>query len=525
MLRLSQIGFALLCLISVFNAFKVYARDMPQTIRSIEIRRLDIFPEISGKPRFLYELANDLHIVTKEKVIRRELLFKPGDALDPELLAESERNLRELAFIGEVHIHVENQEGQFADVVVVTQDQWSTLTSAIVNRGGGRTILGGALEEFNFLGLGKQIFTEVRHEISEGTQYTLNYTDPQLFFTRWTTQETFISGPFIRNFSAQFVRPFFSLDTRWAGGVAGNAREETLRLFDQGEEASRLELDSKGFEVFGARSFGGRFKKTGIRVGYRFLNRDFSSLAELTTTPLPADELLHTTSARLSLDNLDFIEEKRIDKFSRTEDLTLGNSTSITFGRSGFPVTVGVERFELSFSRREAHRIFTEQYLFAVLSFQTLFEKDTIGSVRLQYYNKLLPQQTLAFNFELDYSEDLEVSRQFLLGGDSGLRGYPAREFSGDKRLLINFEDRIFSSVNILTVALGGVLFLDMGNVWPAGEQIDLADLNYSVGFGLRLGYTKSPNSRVGRIDFGWPLNRGGGFGVVIGIDQVFSVN
>ncbi len=94
-----------------------------------------------------------------------------------------------------------------------------------------------------------------------------------------------------------------------------------------------------------------------------------------------------------------------------------------------------------------------------------------------------------------------------------------------DKRILINIEDRIFTSIDILTVALGGVLFADAGNVWAKGQSINLADLNYSVGFGLRLGYTKSPDSRVGRIDFAWGLSGGGGFGIVVGVDQIFSVN
>jgi outer membrane translocation and assembly module TamA len=89
--------------------------------------------------------------------------------------------------------------------------------------------------------------------------------------------------------------------------------------------------------------------------------------------------------------------------------------------------------------------------------------------------------------------------------------------------MLLNVEDRVFTPINILTVALGGVFFFDAGTVWD--DAVDLSQLNYSIGFGIRLGYTKSPNSRVGRIDFAWPLNRGGGFGVAIGVDQQFTLN
>lgn len=495
-----------------------------RVIREIEIERRDVFNEEDRRPQFLYNWANQLHIVTRERVIRRELLFKPGDIYDLELLEESERKLRALSYFGEVTVAVKDEEEQFVDVLVTTQDQWSTLVSYIFERGGGRTTFGGALEEFNFLGLGKKIFAELRHEVSEGAQLTLRYTDTQLLGSRWTTKQTFITGPFVKSFSANIVRPFYSLDTKWAYGVAGFVDDRTLRFFDRSIETNRYHLQSGGFQVLGARAFGSRFHKKRLQLVYSFTDRDFSSLTDLTTGEIPDDELVHSMTLTTSFENVSFVEETQIDKFVRTEDLTLGNVTSMSLGRTGFPIPQGARRFQLSATRTEAHRFFDKQYVFLTLRFQTLFEKDTIASLRLRYYNKMTKRQTLACNFAFDYADNLEA-RQFLLGGDSGLRGYPAREFSGDKRFLINIEDRIFTPLNILTVALGGVLFLDAGNVWKEGESVNLFDLNYSVGFGLRLGYTKSPDSRVGRIDFAWALSGDGGFGVVFGVDQIFSLN
>lgn len=499
------------------------AQEHPiKIIRSIEITRHDVFPEITGKPAFLYHWANNLHIITRERVIRSALLFKTGDAFDAELLAESERKLRQLSYLGEAKISLKSESADSVDISVVTQDQWSTLGSWILSSGGGRTVLGAAVEEFNLLGFGKRVYNEVKHE-PEGFTYTARYSDPQVFGSRWTTQETFVSGPFLKFFAAQVVRPFYSLDTRWAGGIFGDLSDETIRLFASGEEVSRLRLESESAQVLVGRALGGRFNKTRLQFSYRFQNRDFSDFGELTTTALPNDELLHTITSTLSSESVSFVEEKQLDNFQRIEDITLGNLTTIAIGRSGLPIPKGVKRFEASFRRREAHRFLEKHYIVAIASLRSLFEKDTIGSLRLQYYNKVFRWQTLAMNFEFDYGIDLETSRQFILGGDSGLRGYPAREFTGDKRLLLNLEDRIFTPLNILTVALGGVVFFDAGAVWD--DSVDLSELNYSVGIGLRLGYTKSPNSRVGRIDLAWPLNRGGGFGVTIGVEQQFTLN
>jgi len=495
----------------------------PQVIRSITIVRQDVFPVINRSPAFLYRLANRLHIMTRETVIRSDLLFAEGDVFDPELLAESERRLRRLAYLGEARILAEKSSGDSVDVKVVTHDQWSTLISTILNRGGGRTTVGGALEEFNFLGYGKQGFVEGRHE-PEGTTWTFRFTDPQLLSSRWTTQQLFVSGPFTNSFSSQLVRPFYSLDTNWSWGGSLSLSENIIREFESGLETNRFERQSNSFSVFIDRAFGLRFKKTRVRLGYQFLDRDFSLTPGL-TSQLPQDELIHRTSLRIRHENLSFVKQKQLDKFIRTEDLTLGNISSFTIRRTALPILKGVKRFELLASHRALMQFSTRHYFFILLAFQTLFERDTITSLRLRYYDKSLPRQTLAFNFEFDYDKDPEIERPFILGGDTGLRGYPAREFSGNKRLLLNMEDRLFSPVNILTVQLGGVAFLDAGNIWQISEDVNLADLNYSIGFGLRLGYTRSPNSRVGRIDFAWPLNRGGGFGVSVGVGQQFSLN
>ena len=50
---------------------------------------------------------------------------------------------------------------------------------------------------------------------------------------------------------------------------------------------------------------------------------------------------------------------------------------------------------------------------------------------------------------------------------------------------------------------LGGVIFIDAGNVWPDPFGFDLTDLRYAVGPGLRY---RTPIGPI-RFDFGWQLN------------------
>ena len=71
------------------------AQPPPSRVGSITVENLGVFdPAIPQYRRFPYNLLNRLHIRTRRSTICQELLFREGDRFDPELLTESERNLR-----------------------------------------------------------------------------------------------------------------------------------------------------------------------------------------------------------------------------------------------------------------------------------------------------------------------------------------------------------------------------------------------------------------------------------------------
>jgi outer membrane protein insertion porin family len=87
---------------------------------------------------------------------------------------------------------------------------------------------------------------------------------------------------------------------------------------------------------------------------------------------------------------------------------------------------------------------------------------------------------------------EIPVTERFFMGGLYTLRGFEYREVGpledgepvgGTKSLLFNLEMTypLLPDANIK-----GVLFLDSGNVWANGEDMDLSDLRYGAGFGFR---------------------------------------
>ncbi|MFH1130152.1 MAG: hypothetical protein V1754_02380, partial [Pseudomonadota bacterium] len=87
------------------------------------------------------------------------------------------------------------------------------------------------------------------------------------------------------------------------------------------------------------------------------------------------------------------------------------------------------------------------------------------------------------------------------LGGDSGLRGYPADHFQGANLFRVNVEYRR-DPVNLFTLHCGFVIFYDGGSVFGQGLPFDY---RHSVGVGLR-GHFPQFDKETLSIDFGVPL-------------------
>jgi hemolysin activation/secretion protein len=96
------------------------------------------------------------------------------------------------------------------------------------------------------------------------------------------------------------------------------------------------------------------------------------------------------------------------------------------------------------------------------------------------------------------------------LGWDSGLRGYDAGAFTGNKLFRLSLEDRIFPRRNLFgLLALGVLPFWDCGYVWQEDQPVDLGDLRQDVGLGLRIALPRVAGSNVFQLTWGVPVGRG----------------
>ncbi len=531
--------FCLWLLVSVFSTLSraqtAADSSLPnQKIENIIIARKSIFDSsLPQYKKFPYSWANKFHVLTKEKVIQRELLFKKGDFYQPQLIEESERNLRRYEFLGKVEIKTQKNRNGNLDIRVETEDLWSLSLAASVSGAGDKYNYTVSLNDHNFLGWGQTVSVFYSQDRSTflKEEFGFHFFDPRFFHSHHSLNLVVNQLSFGHLRVLDFKKPFYSLSTKWSYGVNGEDLKDKVSFFQKEREVLRNSFSHQKGEIFLSRSFG-YLKRREIGLSYfyqrdKFVPKEISANLDTNNfSPSTETEKIGRMNLFLGLGELKYVQETRLDNFERIEDLQLGWYAKVGLGKS-FEF-LGSEREDWFFSShfRWGWRISAKQYLLFFSNHEAYLYKDEFdrlkASWKMTYFNKNLPSQTIALGLDLfGLSHQLKY-RQITLGGDLGLRGYKINEFSGQKQFLLNLEDRIFTPVKILTVALGGVVFFDAGYVWEKENHINLKDLRSDVGIGLRLGFTKALGSRIARLDFARALNEDRYF-ISLGVGQVFG--
>ncbi|MBP7586541.1 MAG: hypothetical protein KBA72_01220, partial [Thermoanaerobaculia bacterium] len=130
-------------------------------------------------------------------------------------------------------------------------------------------------------------------------------------------------------------------------------------------------------------------------------------------------------------------------------------------------------------------------------------------SLGLRYLFRDFANQALYIAASADVAHRLDAERQLLIGGETGLRGYPLRYQEGDRRALLTVEQRWYGAREFFHLfRLGAALFGDVGRAWFAGAT-QAGDLGWlrDVGAGLRIASTRTSHANVIRLDIAFPLD------------------
>jgi outer membrane protein assembly factor BamA len=141
-------------LLIILNIVFICNLNAAGIIKNIFIERHKVFEKDDKDYFFASPFLNSLHAVTKEYIIKDELLFYNGDDLLEDIFLETERNIRKLDLFSTVDIEIEELDDDYYNVYVLTKDRWSLYPGIIIGASGGEYYLGGRLKDYNLLGHG-----------------------------------------------------------------------------------------------------------------------------------------------------------------------------------------------------------------------------------------------------------------------------------------------------------------------------------------------------------------------------------
>jgi hypothetical protein len=477
-------------------------------IVAITVIRSDVF-DLSepGTSSWPYRAANALHVVSRESFIRSLLLFREGDAVDPALLAESERILRATGFLSPVTITAQPAPGG-AEVVVRTRDQWTTEAGLNFGIAGSQQKYGLALTEQNFAGYGKRVEAVFRSD-EERDSLTAIYHDPLLLGTRWRLDVAYSDtsdGSAERVF---LVRPFYALDTARAGGVEWERESLIEYLWAGGDKQIAGAAATRSLRLWGGVGLAASGRSRNRVTAGVFLDRaEFSEWGYLDgrAYPTPADRDLAgvEVSFEHQSDRWEVIQGFRA--WSRQEDVPLGPNWRAALGVS-LPA-LGGESDRLPFSTNVALGLRRgAQYSWLIAAASGRLDDGQAANVVL--HAEVGTARTGAHGWRARIAADLghalDGERQLALGADNGLRGWDPFTFDGTSRAVANLEYRRRLTGEVLHLGiLGMTVFADAGRTWSPRVGADTGGVRVAAGAGLAVEITRAAILRIVRLEVGF---------------------
>ncbi len=213
------------------------------TIGQIRIVRRTPF---DADGNWLERAANNTHTLTREQIIRRDLLFKSGDVLDPQVIAHNKQLLQSRSYISDVEMYIlpDSLHPGTVDILVQTRDRWTIDVDGSLSSDEGSL----GISESNLLGRGHKIRVETNVALPDFGYKgnVIEYEIPNLWgsFYRFSSAvgRRFEDEVVELGIEKEFLRP---VDYELGVTYAGNKFDYTMLLRD-----TTLKVRRRDFNVW-----------------------------------------------------------------------------------------------------------------------------------------------------------------------------------------------------------------------------------------------------------------------------------
>ena len=473
---------------------KKFDRYRGYTIRSIKYFTLDPFgpliqDTILHDPKGIQHSLNILHIATKERILKQNLLFKPGDPINPSLLSDNERLLRQLPFIKDARIVIVPEGEGVADILVIARDVFSLAgTYDYLNPEAGQI----SVYENNFMGLG--------HQVKATGLYDYQKESPWGWAAGYRVDNisrSFISGRLnLYNAFAQqradlsFSRDFFSPFIKNAGGVSLSLAFVHKQL--PGDSLIRpLRYSYQDFWYGRSFLLDADKRNRIIAAGRYYVNN------VLERPEIKPFEYHRLQRYQLLIGGVSFVKDAYyrsglIYNFGTTEDIPRGFRLTLTGGYewnefSNRPYS-GIDLSFGSYSVRSG-------YFNGGIAWGGFIENRSLTQgvfhLRTSYFTPIITAGRFYLRqfADLDFTAGIRRYRDetITINNELGLRGFSSDSLLGTRRLTLQLETVAFSPLYIYGFRFAFFAFADFG-VLDKGDILFTDNKLYSgIGAGVRI--------------------------------------
>lgn len=492
------------------------AQSQQESSPSVKILHIDyqINPIFNSQEAtgWIYKTANKLHINSKRRVVERLLPFKQGDSINPSDIEEAVRILRGQRFFRDAKISLSTTDNpQEVTLLVETWENWTLLPTVDISREGGVTEYAYGIEDDNFLGQGLLARMEYFSE-QERDGYSLRLQSDVL--TDFHLKSSILASKTNDGEQYQLLleKPFYTLGDSWAARALFEDSQLLQTIYSDDEKVNRFGVERQTAELSigysaGLRSINILRYKAGLDL------EKVSFALDPLTAVLPQDR-----QASVAWLGLEFLQDRYVKKrnlylIGRIEDIRLGWHHQAKLGLN-LDSGEGKDALHWSWRSRWTEQLNRNNFINSGFNIEAQ-EKGAV-SVATRYYNLYYEHfykasETRTWYAKLNYlaATNPFIDRPVVIGGETGLRGFPQAFQHGDKRYLLNLEKRYYPGLNLFKLLdVGFVGFIDVGRASGQTPYLNPEDKTLvSAGLGLRLFLTRSSGRTLININMAKPLN------------------
>jgi len=486
-------------------------------IDSIEIENRQIFDtNVKGFDNFIFRTANKLHVKTQKTVIARELLLDKGDLFSAELAEESTRNLRNRYVIYDAWNEIRFLTDSTLIWSITTIDEWSFAGGFEISREGNEYIYKFGFEERNFLGLNQHLSLDYIIQEKDNNFFESTFRDDRIFGKPYSFTAIYRGNPKSKSEILGFSHPFYNLGQKYSYGFQMAKASTRNEVFSNSILIANSKSSSDLFGSFFSYRFGERKRNIVSTLSYNYnfertTDRAISGSAPTDSTlalaSFPSDSVYHQFELTFRLVSVDFTTFREIDGFGYTEDFTLGHTAAIGFARAFEPDFEDHVYDKLQFDYSFGHSFGNEVFYTSIIrsnKFRGGKDHQKLLVLLGNYYHRGPEFLTIAFRAKYLRDWRREGTEGLVLGGTTGIRGYPTEFRTGEKLGIASLEARFNPELRLLSAVFGFALFADAGRTWKPNEEFSLRDFYFSGGIGLRFALDRSSKSRFFRMDLAY---------------------